>query len=128
VQALLIVADATRIEFSLRRRGLPATVSTFGLRFGQLEPTDDATRVALPTWATRRARIALLVMRFWPFGDTCLRKSLVIGSRLRALSPQLFIGVRAAGGAGDISAHAWLRITGIDIDPTNTDYVALDLA
>ena len=126
-QAIATIVTAAKVEYCLRRHGLPATVSKLGLLFGQpsLAPSE---RKALPPWAVRRARIALLLMRGWPFGDTCLRKSLVIGNRLRALSPELFIGVRSSGESGDIAAHAWLRISGIDIDPTSVDYVALDLA
>lgn len=127
-QALATVVTAARVEWLLRRHDLPSTVSKLGLRFGQATPVSLTERTALPTWAVRRARLALLLLRAWPFGDTCLRKSLVIGNRLRSLTPELFIGVRSDGERRDISAHAWLRISGIDIDPTSVDYAVLDLA
>jgi len=130
VQAIATLIAAARIELSLRRRGLPATASRFGLRLGgPSSPTDTPLpRHPLPSWAIRRARLAVALMRWWPFGDTCLRKSLVIGNRLAELSPQLFIGVRSSGGQPFTAAHAWLQINGIDIDPTSADYVAFDLA
>jgi len=130
VQAVAIVVVAARIEYSLRRRDLPATATRFGMQLGgpSLEASLPARREPLPPWAVRRARLALILLKWWPFGDTCLRKSLVIGNRLTALSPQLFIGVRSSGGQGSISAHAWLKVCGIDIDPTSANYVAFDLA
>lgn len=127
-QALATLAVAARIELSLRRHGLPATASRFGLHLGGPSSANAPTRrEPLPSWAVRRARLAVLLMRRWPFGDTCLRKSLVIGNRLSALSPQLFIGVRSSKGEGFQSAHAWLQINGINIDPTSAEYIAFDL-
>lgn len=130
VQAVAILAVAARVEYSLHRHDLPATASRFGLRLGSPSADTSAStpRQPLPRWAVRRARLALILMRRWPFGDTCLRQSLVIGNRLRSLAPQLFIGVRASGDGGPISAHAWLQICGIDIDPAGADYLAFDFA
>jgi len=130
VQAMATLAVATRIELSLRRRGLPATAARFGLRLGGPSSSTEppSPRQPLPSWAVRRARLAVALMRWWPFGDTCLRKSLVIGNRLSDLSPRLFIGIRSSGGQGFTSAHAWLQINGIDIDPTSADYIAFDLS
>jgi hypothetical protein len=129
VEAFAVLAIATRIEISLRRRGLPSTAARFGVRLAKplaaAEP--PMPRERLPAWAVRRARLVQIFMRRWPLGDTCLRKSLVIGNRLAALSPELFIGVRAAERDGSVAAHAWLRIRGIDIDPTSADYLAFDL-
>jgi hypothetical protein len=51
----------------------------------------------------------------WPFGDTCLRRCLVLGQRLRHLDPVLRIGV-AVGGDGSWSAHSWLEIGGRSLD------------
>src|SRR5688572_27910807 len=99
VQALAILVVAARVEYSLRRHDLPTTAARFGVELGS--PTSEVSpttrRELLPRWAIRRARLTLILLRFWPFGDTCLRKSLVIGNRLAALSPQLFIGIRTSG-------------------------------
>src|SRR4051794_17580007 len=88
VQAMATLTVAARIELSLRKRGLPATAARFGLRLGgPSSPTAaPVPRQPLPSWAVRRARLAVALMRWWPFGDTCLRKSLVIGNRLSDLS------------------------------------------
>ena len=129
VEAVAILATAVRVESSLRRHDLPTTAARLGLRLGSASANGGTPepRERLPAWAARRARLTLVVMRCWPFGDTCLRKSLVMGHRLRRLSPQLFLGVRSADDEV-FSAHAWLRITGIDIDPTSAQYMVLDLA
>jgi hypothetical protein len=129
VEAVAILATAMRVEYSLRRHDLPTTAARFGLRLGSTSANGSTPepRERLPMWAARRARLTLIVMRLWPFGDTCLRKSLVMGNRLRSLSPQLFIGVRSANDEA-FAAHAWLRITGIDIDPASNQYMVLDLA
>ena len=127
---IAIIMAAARIEYVLRRRGLPETATRFGLLLSGPSSTTSVSsrREPLPPWAVRRARLALIIMRWWPFGDTCLRKSLVVGNRLASLSPELFIGVRTLGGDGSIAAHAWLKVSGIDIDPTSADYVAFDFS
>jgi hypothetical protein len=128
VEAVAIVAVALRIEVSLRRHGLPDTATRFGLQLASRRAVAErgAQRTPLPQWAIRRARLAQLVLRVWPFGDTCLRKSLVIGNRLASLHPQLFIGVRTSDNDGSVLAHAWLEICGIDIDPTSGDYLEFE--
>jgi Transglutaminase-like superfamily len=124
--ALLV---ATRAEWGLRYSTLPATALALGVGVHAMEPAEQPARIqpdrfALPGWAWRRARIASLVMRRWPFGDTCLRHALVTGSRLAALDPEIMIGIRAAAAPQGIAAHAWLRIDGVDLDPLATEYLA----
>jgi len=78
---------------------------------------------ALPDWAARRMRVAVRVMRRWPVQGECLRHGLVAGQRLRALHPELKLGV-AKEGAG-IVAHAWLVVGGLTLDPTAARYAEL---
>lgn len=120
---------AARAEWGLRYSTLPATARALGVGVHALGPADqpawiEPDRFALPDWAWRRARIASFVMRRWPFGDTCLRRALVTGSRLGALDPEIMIGIRSAGAPQGIAAHAWLRIDGVDLDPLATEYLA----
>jgi hypothetical protein len=130
-----VMITAARVEWGLRRRTLPATARALGLAFSPsasgsaaaaADETDSygADLRRLPAWATRRARIAALVMRGWPFGDTCLRRALVTGSRLSSLAPELVIGVRGREEPGGIDAHAWLRVDGIDLDPIASEFLA----
>jgi hypothetical protein len=69
--------------------------------------------------------ISWLVVRHGPFRDTCLRRALVIGSRLSALEPRLVIGVRPGKTVREVDAHAWLRIGSRDIDPLASSYLAM---
>ncbi|MCU1459179.1 MAG: hypothetical protein JWL73_3271 [Actinomycetia bacterium] len=128
IEAVVIVTVAARVEWSLRRRGLPATAGGLGLTLlggpADDEPAGVPDRFALPDWAWRRARIARIVLRRWPFGDTCLRRALVIGNRLATLRPELVIGVRPTTNERGVDAHAWLRIQGVDLDPLASSYLA----
>jgi hypothetical protein len=135
VEVGAVMVTAARVELALRRRTLPATAQALGLAFspsasGRAANAADETDSSgaglrpLPAWATRRVSIAALVMRAWPFGDTCLRRALVTGSRLSSLAPELVIGVRGRSEPGGIDAHAWLRVDGIDLDPIASEYFA----
>ncbi len=47
------------------------------------------------------------IMRRWPFGDTCLRRSLILGKLLAGFNPKLLIGVGTQD--SKILAHAWIE-------------------
>ena len=132
-EAAAALTAATRMEWGLRRHTLPTTAGLLGLTlFAGGAPSDELPsppdRLDLPAWAWRRARIAALVMRGWPFGDTCLRRALVTGNRLASLAPELVIGVRASSASPGLDAHAWLRIQGVDLDPLAAEYLAFGAA
>lgn len=71
----------------------------------------------------RAARAIDRILRRWPFGDTCLRRALILGFLLRRLDPILQIGVRRDD-AGDIAAHAWLVVAGTTHDPMAAQYLS----
>jgi hypothetical protein len=125
---LLEVASAlfwlARIELMLRHRDLRAVCRSLGL-VCDLESADPpATEPAvLPGRARTALRACSAVTRRWPAGDTCLRRCLVAGHRLRRLSPVLRIGVRRDGSG--LVAHSWLEIDGRTLDPTAADYATL---
>jgi hypothetical protein len=50
----------------------------------------------------------------WPFGDTCLRRALVLGHHLRDQSPVLRIGVTAEK-CEPVAAHAWVETTDVTL-------------
>jgi hypothetical protein len=116
------------VETGLRRRALPATCRRLGIVWDLDSASPAATeRAVLP----RRVRTAVLaccvVVARWPAGDTCLRRCLLIGHRLRGLDPVLRIGVRRDAD-GDFAAHSWLEIGGRTLDPTSADYAPLRAA
>jgi hypothetical protein len=116
------------VEVALRRRDLPATCRRLGIVWDLDSAAPAATvRAVLP----RRVRPAVLACCLaatrWPAGDTCLRRCLLIGHRLRGLDPVLRIGVRRDA-TGDFAAHSWLEIGGRTLDPTSADYAPLRAA
>jgi hypothetical protein len=110
---------ALRVERLLRTRELPETCRALGISFLEDTARDEAWR--LPAWAYTRSEDALRVVRRWPWGDTCLRRALVIGHRIRSLEPTLVVGVQGDRD-GEVRAHAWLRIHGHDLDPESAAY------
>jgi hypothetical protein len=62
---------------------------------------------------SQQARLAAIgvVYKYWPFGDTCLRRALAAGHTLRVHRPVLRIGVTRTGGA--VRAHAWIEFDGV---------------
>jgi hypothetical protein len=115
---------AAAVEVGLRRLSLPRLAALAGMRLvfdaegfpaqspvaggGLTQP--QRRRV----WATDR------VYARWPFGDTCLRRALVLGFHLRRDRPRLRIGASvglpasSVGAPSDretaqIAAHAWVE-------------------
>ena len=67
---------------------------------------------------------ALLATSRWRAGDTCLRRCLLLGQRLRRLDPVLRIGVRRDE-PGAFQAHSWLKISGRSLDIGSADFETL---
>lgn len=111
-----VLLVACMVEVGLRISDLPRVARWCGVEL------DIGSRVLvnslsgpLPRGARLPARTVTVVMRHWPFGDTCLRRCLVLGHRLRALHPVLRIGVAVDDDAG-FRAHSWLEIAGQSLD------------
>ena len=118
--AVLPVAAAAELGLQLTRRGLPPRVrltlprlaGLMGVRLDLTDPTPPAAvQAELPPWAARRVTAVDRVLRRWPFGDTCLRRCLVLGRRLDRLQPVLRIGP-LRGPSGALTGHAWLEVGG----------------
>lgn len=123
---LLIVGVAFIAELAVRTGGVERWANRLGtpLAFSAAPaPYDAAAWLALPRWARRRCGLVDAVMRHWPLDRTCLRRSLVVGNRLRTLQPVLRIGVCKTDGT--FSAHAWVEAGGTALDPAASQFVAL---
>lgn len=127
-EVVVVVAIAVVVELGLRLSTLPATTRRLGVT---LDVTDRGQAAGpagrlpvLPVTARRQVRAVQLVVGHWPFGDTCLRRCLVLGQRLRRLDPVLVIGVRTTS-TGAVAAHSWLVIGGHSLDPTSREYLVL---
>lgn len=112
-----------RIELGLRRNTLPVMCRKLGIECDLRSAAPPATD---PVILPRRTRTAVLACAYavarWPFGNTCLRRCLVLGRRLRTLDPVLRIGVRRDG---ELSVHSWLEIGGRTLDETSAQYATL---
>ncbi len=113
------------IEISLRTTDLRATCRRLGVSCELASPALPATELAVLPRRTRRAvRASLVVVSHWPAGDTCLRRCLLVGHRLRKLQPVLRIGVKRDT-RGEFSAHSWLEFGGRTLDPTASEFATL---
>lgn len=119
-ELLVVTAVACYVEAQLRWTSLPTMTRRLGLRLTTSEEA-PADPLVLPRWTQLPIRTVDRVMRRWPFGGTCLRRTLVLGHRLRGLDPQVRIGVQRAP-SGEVAAHSWLIIHGTSIDPESTRY------
>ncbi len=103
---------ATIVEFGLRYLTLPRLSKALGLRLtfdtSEVENLEATATPRSQLSATQRQK-AWAVDRLyacWPFPDTCLRRALVIGFRVRREQPLLRIG---APTEGEFIAHAWVE-------------------
>ncbi len=114
------------VEIGLRTMRLPRLARLLRLRLGVDGPPahdGDAPDPAVMLRIRRYARAIDRVLRRWPFGDTCLRRALILGFIIRDLDPTLLIGVRRDD-AGEIAAHAWLMVAGTTLDPMAAQYLS----
>lgn len=127
-EVLYALATMVVIEVSLRTNDLPATCRRLRIDLDLTSPAPpSAQRVMLPRRTRRAVRASLAVTSWWPAGDTCLRRCLLIGHRLRSVQPVLRIGVQRTAG-GEFAAHSWLEFEGRTLDPTASQFAALGSA
>jgi hypothetical protein len=113
------------IELGLRTSTLPVLCRRLGLVVDLGSGAPPARRpAALPDGHRRAIRAALILVSRWPVGDTCLRRSLLVGHRLRRHGAVLRIGV-ARGPDGAFVAHSWLELDGATLDSSPADFAAL---
>lgn len=115
-----------RIEVLLARHDLPSVCRRLGIAVDLVSAAPPASEPAtLPGAARTTLRACSAATRRWPAGDTCLRHCLLVGHRLRGLSPVLRIGVRRD--ERGFLAHSWLEVDGHTLDPTSVDFAPLGL-
>ncbi len=124
--ATRVVGWFALVEVGLRARPLPALCRWLGVRL-EPGPPPAPPRHLTSERAMRTARAVNRVNGRWPWGGTCLRRSLVLGRLLADLSPTLVLGVRRDD-AGEIAVHAWLEVGGRSIDPDSAMYAVLPLS
>lgn len=119
-------ALAIAVEIGLRTLRLPRLARLLGVPLDTSEQRDDEIDelVVVPHWARRRLAATRRALKYWPFGDSCLRVALVGGCLIRRLDPALRIGV--ASHEGEIKAHAWLEVGGLSLDPGSVDFAPVE--
>lgn len=117
---LVTVAVAFGVEVGLRTIRLPILARLVGapLSAAATEPSRPPAELDLPADAIRRVQIGARILRYWPFDEKCLRRSLVCGWHIRRLEPRLVVGVAVVN--GEIKAHAWLTVHGVSLDPSGS--------
>lgn len=122
---LAVVVMFGRVELGLRRRTeLPRLCRQLGIHLADGAPTVVPSPPANRDRVARQMRDVDRVARRWPFGDTCLRRCLVLGALLRQLGPTLVIGVRR-NEVSAVVAHSWLEFDGRSIDPASVSYAVM---
>ncbi|MEA2828069.1 MAG: hypothetical protein QOG43_2508 [Actinomycetota bacterium] len=122
-ELVVALSVAAFVEIGVRTLPLPRMARLLGIRLDTdgTVPTGSGP-IEMPMWAVPRIRAVRRVSGRWPT-STCLRSSLLLGQRLRALDPCLRIGVRRE--AGGLKAHSWLEVGGVSLDATAKDYSPL---
>lgn len=128
-QILLVALVALVVEAGLRLSTLPRLTQLLGIRLAPDCESKQQRGSALPSglpviWLRRRAVAVERVFRHLPINDTCLRRALVLGQRIRRMDPTLVIGVRHDE-CGALAAHAWLVVAGVALDPLAAQFEAL---
>lgn len=120
----VVTVLAVGAEIGVRFLPLHRLAWLYGVRYSpDRSEVLSAPLESLPRWARKRLRVVGRVMRRWPVDGVCLRLSLVAGQRVRALDPELKLGVSRIDGR--IEAHAWLEVCGKSLDDTSVHYAEL---
>ncbi|WP_081628859.1 lasso peptide biosynthesis B2 protein [Smaragdicoccus niigatensis] len=123
--AARILARLLAVEIGLRITKLPSVCRLLRIRLDMSASRPASmSEVEIPGRFVRAVNLTNWTTQRWPWGDTCLRRCLVLAVQLRDLEPVVRIGVtRDARGA--FLAHSWLEISGQSIDPMSADFVTL---
>jgi hypothetical protein len=126
-EVLRVTVVAALVEIGLRVSRLPRIARWCGVDLDLTSaPPQTLAPLQLPARTRRQVQAVDLVMRRWPLGDTCLRRCLVLGQRMRELDPVLRIGV--ADGPDGVRAHSWLEICGHSLDDGIDEFAAFGAA
>lgn len=123
---LTAVVIAIRVERLVRFAGLEKAAKSAGVTLaldGTAAPVGAAGELSCSARELEKLDTAWRVLRVRPFNATCLRRALVGGYFLRHRHPALRVGVRKENGA--VSAHAWIEVDGIGLDPDGGAYAVL---
>lgn len=119
-EVLVVLPLAVYVEARVRRVPLPRLAARLGVRLAVTESAPEPS-FRLRNRDVRRLKAVAWIFKYWPDADSCLRRALVAGCRLRHLDPRLHLGVRRDA-RGRVEAHAWLEVQGHVWDPEADTY------
>ncbi len=117
---------AARVEQALRRGDVEQAARIGGVRVvmdGDAAPTATLDDAGLTPREREKLDTAWRLLRQPPFNSTCLRRAIVGGSFLAGRAPILRIGVAKTDGI--VTAHAWIEVNGVGLDPDGADRYAV---
>lgn len=129
VELFLVAGLALAAEVAVKLFALPRLTRWLGIALvdGHSSTTTGSSSGRIAALSRRaietRARAVDRVYRVWPRKNSCLRRALVLGFRIRAANPVLQVGV--AQDNGSIRAHAWIEVEGAVIGESSGDYAPL---
>jgi hypothetical protein len=124
LELLQLIVLAIGAEAAVRLVPLPRLTRQLGIGLGDHAPGTGAPRGAIShRTIDRRAASVDRFYRAWPREDSCLRRALVLGFRVRAAHPVMQIGV--AKEDDRVRAHAWIEVDGRVVGDESGDYAPL---
>jgi hypothetical protein len=124
LELLQLIVLAVGAEAAVRLMPLPKLARRLGISLGEPDALDGKPARSLSRDAIdRRAAAVDRLYRMWPRRDSCLRRALVLGYRIRAARPTMQIGVAKEGDR--VRAHAWIEVDGRVVGDESGDYAPL---
>lgn len=123
---VVISVVAIRIEAALKHGGVSKAAQIGAVHVGMdgsSATPGAATDAGLSRRELEKLDVAWRLLRHGPFNGTCLRRAIVGGYLLRRHDPILRIGVAKSDGV--VSAHAWIDVGGVSLDPEGSQRFAI---
>lgn len=115
---------AVAAEVAVRFISLRKLTRSLGIQMRDASPdSGGSTTETIDASLLERADAVSKVYRVWPGDGSCLRRSVVLGFRLREHQPVLRLGV--GRNAGKIEGHAWIEVDGMVVGEGPGDYIPL---
>lgn len=124
----LVVAAvmARRIERALAGGGVQRAADlarTSVVMDGKAAPVGRLDEAPITQREREKIETSWRLLKHGPFDETCLRRALVGGYFVRSVPAVLRIGVSKV--EGTVSAHAWLEVGGVGLDPVGAGEYAM---
>lgn len=120
IELLYTALLAVIAELAVRMVPLPRLTAALGI---DLQTPSSSRELATDPEIPRRAEIVDKLYRYWPRRNSCLRRGVVLGFRLRRWAPTLMLGVDRS--TSELRAHAWVEVSGEVVGDETGDFAPL---